>query len=215
MRDASLLLVYGSGGFGREVAWLAENAVRPFHVAAFVDDRAVDPPLRVNDIPVRGLDDCVRAHPGANYVVAVGTPEVRAAIVARVDGTGLVASTLVHRNVEMSRFVDLGAGTVICAGCILTVDIRLGRHVHVNLDCTIGHDVVMDDFVTLAPGVHVSGCVRIERGAYLGTGASVINGTSDTPLVIGAGATVGAGAVVTRHVGPGVTVVGVPAKARP
>ncbi|MGH7625559.1 MAG: hypothetical protein ACREOJ_09600 [Gemmatimonadaceae bacterium] len=115
---------------------------------------------------------------------------------------------------EMSRFVELGEGTIVCAGCILTVNIAIGRHVHLNLDCTIGHDAVLEDFVTLAPGVHVSGCVKIERGAYLGTGAVVINGTQVRPLVVGAGAIVGAGAVVTKNVSPGVTVVGVPARSR-
>jgi serine acetyltransferase len=101
---------------------------------------------------------------------------------------------------------------VICAGCILTTNITIGNHVQINLDCTIGHDAVLEDFVTLAPGVHISGCVKIEEGAYIGTGASIINGTRDEFIVIGRDAVVGAQACVTRSVGAGVTVVGVPAK---
>ena len=70
----------------------------------------------------------------------------------------------------------------------------------------------MEDFVTLAPGVCVSGCVHIERGAYIGTAVSIINGTIDKPLVIGAGAIIGAAACVTRDIPPNVTAVGIPAK---
>ena len=45
------------------------------------------------------------------------------------------------------------------------------------------------------------------RGAYIGTGASVIPG-----VTIGAKATIGAGAVVVRDVPAGETHVGIPAK---
>ncbi len=117
-----------------------------------------------------------------------------------------------HPRVECSRWVEIGEGAVICAGNILTVNIVLGRHLQINLDCTIGHDVVMGDFTTLAPGVHVSGWVHCGQRVYMGTGAVILNGTEDSPLTIGDDAVVGAGAVVTRSVPPGVTVVGVPAR---
>ena len=68
------------------------------------------------------------------------------------------------------------------------------------------------DALRLAPGVHVSGWVRLGRRTYVGTGAAIINGTQEQPLVIGDDAIVGAGACVTRSVEAGVTVVGVPAK---
>lgn len=208
------LLIYGSGGFAREVAWLAEQAAPPARVAAYIDDDPARVGLQLGGIQVCPLADCARGHGGWRFVAGVGQPGTRASLAERAEAAGLEPMTLIHRSVERSRSIDVGAGTVICAGSILTVDIRLGRHVQINLDCTIGHDCVLDDFATLAPGVHVSGNVCIERGAYLGTGACVINGRPDRPLVVGAGATVGAGAVVTRDVAPGVTVVGVPARPR-
>ena len=57
---------------------------------------------------------------------------------------------------------------------MLTTDISIGRFVHVNLNCTIGHDASLADFCTLAPGAHVSGQVRLENGVYVGTGAVLI-----------------------------------------
>ena len=208
------LFVYGSGGFAREVAWLAEHAAPPAHVAAYMDDDPARIGLLLGGVEVCPLTECARGRGGWRFVVGVGQPGTRATLAERAEAAGLEPIALIHRSVERSKSVEIGAGSVICAGSILTVDIRLGRHVQINLDCTIGHDCVLDDFATLAPGVHVSGNVRIERGAYLGTGACVINGGIDQPLVVGAGATVGAGAVVTRNVAPGATVVGVPAKPR-
>src|SRR5262249_16640349 len=63
----------------------------------------------------------------------------------------------------------------------------------------------------LAPGVHVSGWVTIGARAYVGTGATIINGHRGAPLTIGDDAVIGAGACVTKSVEAGTTVVGVPA----
>jgi len=62
----------------------------------------------------------------------------------------------------------MGEGVVICAGCILTTNIKIGNHVQINLDCTIGHDVIMDDYSTLAPGVHLSGYVSLGKKSLCG-----------------------------------------------
>jgi sugar O-acyltransferase (sialic acid O-acetyltransferase NeuD family) len=204
------LLVYGAGGFAREVAWLAEEA--GYKVLAFVDDDPSRWGRVLNGIPVISLEEAQAQHPGALFTVAVGNPLTRKRLVEKVQERGFGFATLVHPQVSMSRFVEVGRGSVITVGNILTVNVRLGQHVHVNLDCTIGHDAVLEDYATLAPGVHVSGWVFIKEGAYIGTGAVIINGTEDKPLEIGTYAVVGAGAVVTKDVPPGVTVVGVPAK---
>lgn len=206
------IAIYGAGGFAREVAWLAESEG---HVpVCFVTDDAGEHGQVLNGVPVLGLDDARARHADAALVVAVGDADLRRRLAERAAAAGFAFATLVDGSVRRSRWVQMGEGTVVCAGTILTTNITLGRHVQINLDCTVGHDVVMDDFATLAPGVHVSGWVRMEQGAYVGTGANIINGTAEAPLVIGAGAVVGAGACVTRSVPPGTTVVGVPARAR-
>jgi UDP-3-O-[3-hydroxymyristoyl] glucosamine N-acyltransferase len=107
---------------------------------------------------------------------------------------------------------ELGIGAVICAGNILTTNICLGVHVQINLDCTIGHDVVLDDYTTLAPGVHLSGCVHCGKRVYIGTGAVIINGTQEDPITIGEDAIIGAGACVAKSIPAGQTWVGIPAK---
>jgi sugar O-acyltransferase (sialic acid O-acetyltransferase NeuD family) len=214
VNSATPLVVYGAGGFGREVAWLASRASEPRDVVAYADDGASSDAATLSGLPLISLDEAARRFPGADFSVAVGSATAREKMVARAIAAGLRPTRLVHRHAEISSSVQIGEGSVVCAGCILTVDITIGAHVHINLDCTIGHDAVLEDFVTLAPGVHVSGWVRIERGAYIGTGASIINGTSGAPMIVGAGAVIGAGAVVTRAISPGVTAVGIPARAR-
>jgi len=204
------IIVYSAGSFGREVAWLA--GIRGHKVACFIDDDVAKQGKQVDGIPVMALAEASREFNAAPVVIAVHKPATRQLVAAHVGDAGLGFATLIRPSVELSPGIEIGEGTIIGAGTIFALRVVLGRHVQVTLDCTVGHDVVMGDFATLSPGVHVSGCVRLGRRAYMGTGAVVVNGTDDEPLVIGDDAVVGAGACVTKTVPPGVTVVGVPAR---
>jgi len=211
------ILIYGAGGFAREVLWLIAEcnaAGANYHPAGFVDDDPSHQGQTLAGLPVMGLEQAGARFPGALFTPAIGSPLARQAVTERALAQGLREVTLIHPATRMSPRVEVGAGSVICAGSILTVDITLGRQVQINLDCTIGHDVRMGDFATLAPGVHVSGWVFLGARTYIGTGAVIINGTSAEPLVIGDDTVVGAGACVTRSLAPGVTAVGVPARPR-
>ena len=101
----------------------------------------------------------------------------------------------------------MGQGNIICAGSILTVDISISDFCIINLDCTLGHDIKMDSFVTIYPGGNISGCVYIGECSEIGTGAKIIQGKK-----IGANTVVGAGAVVTKDIPDNCTAVGCPCK---
>lgn len=209
------IAVYGAGGFGRELAWLIESCNDVEHcyeLVCYIDDDQKLHGSIVNDLPVLDLSQARSAFPGAMIVCGVGTPSTRVIIDNKVRENGFNFETIIHPRVERSKWVEVGEGTIICAGNILTTNITIGRQVHINLDCTIGHDVRIGDFTTLAPGVHVSGHVHIGTRVYIGTGAVFVHGTECEPLIIGDNVTVGAGACVTRSIEAGQTVVGVPAR---
>jgi sugar O-acyltransferase (sialic acid O-acetyltransferase NeuD family) len=210
------LAIFGASGFAREVAVWAERATWhgcAFRLIGFIDD--LNPGGALRERPVMTLAEMATSHRPA-FIVAVGDPALRERLARKAESAGLSAAPpLVHPSVEYDDgHVSLGEGTVVCGGCTLTTDIAVGCHAQINLHCTVGHDVRLDDYATLAPGVHVSGKVVIGRGAYLGTGAVTVDGDYERPLMIGDRAVVGAGAVVTRDVPAAATVVGIPARAR-
>lgn len=207
--------VYGAGGFGREVAWLVDVCGRAgagYEVVCFIDDDPAIAGQVLNDIPCMGIEAAQNRFPDARVVTAIGSPAVRQRLVEKSAAAGFGFETVIHPDVERSKWIEYGEGTVICAGNILTTNIELGKHVQINLDCTIGHDVIMGDYCTTAPGVHISGYCHFGKRVYIGTGAVLINGTAEAPLVIGDDVVIGAGACVVRSVEAGQTVVGVPAK---
>ena len=209
--DLVEIVIFGAGGFAREVAWLIaeKNKHSPTAVACFVGT-GEEVGREVHGRPVLTAPEAHRRFPNAAAIATSGAGAIREAMTLEAVAAGFTNyATLIDPGVRFHHnHVAIGVGTVLCAGTILTTDIRLGNHVQINLDCTVGHDTEMEDYVTLAPGVHISGRVRICRGAYIGTGASVIPG-----VTIWAGATIGAGAVVVRDVPAGETHVGIPAKA--
>jgi sugar O-acyltransferase (sialic acid O-acetyltransferase NeuD family) len=205
--------IYGAGGFAREVAWLLSTLekCKNYDVLGYIEDGA-DHGRILNGKPVLSWERFCDLHRESHIAVAVGNPQSRQKLAMKCAEAGFSFATLIHHSVEMSDFVELGTGSIICCGSILTVNITIEQHVHINLDCTIGHDVRIGEFTTLAPGVHVSGRVHIGKFVYVGTGANIINGTTDNPLVIGDGTVIGAGACVIKSTEPNSLYAGVPAE---
>lgn len=208
MTKTNKLIIVGGGGFSREVIWLARECSDKWAIIGILDDNTGMHGQKFCGIPVLGnIAECVN-YPEAYFVVAVGSPRTRKIIVNRMQAYRDVRfATLVHASVLKSDYVEIGDGSIITAGCILTTQITLGCHTIVNLACTIGHDFVAGDFCTLAPQVAVSGNVTFGVGVEVGTGSTIIQG-----LEIGHGSFVGAGAVVSKNIPPNVLAVGCPAR---
>jgi sugar O-acyltransferase (sialic acid O-acetyltransferase NeuD family) len=204
--------IIGAGGFAREVldVFDAINRESPQYdvLGYIVDPQYGSAGTILNGLPILGGYDWLSGRVHDVFVICgVGLSQYRLRLSRRAEALGCHFVSIIHPTAVLTRWVELGQGVVITAGCILTNRIKIGNHVHVNLGCTIGHDAILEDFVTLAPGVHVSGNVTLKNGTYVGTGASIVE-----RLSLGPWSTVGAGGVVIRDVSPNTTVVGVPAR---
>lgn len=206
------LIIVGASGFGREVAWAAErqNKVSPtWNLLGFMDDSDELRGTVINGYPVLGkTEDCVN-YPEAHYVCAIGSSSVREKVIASLKAANpaIRFGTVIDPSVEMSDYVSVGEGSIICAHTIITVNIRIGSHVIINLDCTIGHDAILKDFVTLYPSVNISGITEIGRATELGTGTQIIQGKT-----VGDHSIIGAGSVIVKDIPGHCTAVGIPAK---
>lgn len=204
------LYIIGAGGFGRGVAWLVEriNEVNPtWNIKGFIDDNESLWGSVEGEYPVLGGCKYLNSLSDVYAVCAVGSAKVRKIIIDKLKNSDVKFATLVDPSVLVSKRVEIGEGSIICAGTIITVDIKIGNHVIINLYCTIGHDDVVIDFVTIYPSVNVSGNVLIGECSELGTGMQIIQGKRIAPNTI-----IGAGAVVVKDCAESGIYVGSPAK---
>ncbi|MDX1909453.1 MAG: acetyltransferase [Bacteroidia bacterium] len=204
------IVLIGAGGFAREVLWLVQEITAAGTKMSVIGCIAAAPAgTHLHDIPVLGDDVWALAHLSreVQVVVAIGNSALRQSLAEQYLAAGFQAATLIHPGVLRSARIEIGAGCIICAGCILTTDIYLGPFTILNLAVTVGHDTRIGAYTTVAPGAHLSGGVILGESCEIGTGAVLLPGVQ-----AGDKAVLGAGAVATRDLAPETVYVGVPAR---
>ncbi|QHQ60699.1 transferase [Anaerocolumna sedimenticola] len=206
------IVIIGAGGFAKEVLWLLKENNKVFeewNILGFVDKLYRSEDYSIHGYHIIGNNEWLlgRNEP-IHAVCAIGSSELRKKIIRTLENNkNIIFPNIISRHATISDDIVIGKGCIICAGSILTVDIQMGNYVTINLDCTVGHDTYLKDFVTLYPSVNVSGDVFIDEGTEVGTGTQIIQGKS-----IGSSSIIGAGAVVIRDIPDFCTAVGNPAK---
>src|SRR5699024_7436080 len=191
------VVIVGAGGFGRGVyEWLQQSpAHRERHDivnTVFIDDNF--PNVQAHSRIVGTVRDYV---PAANdeVIVAVGVPQLRREIVDSLLNKSVQFHTFVDDRAVLAGNVEVGAGSVICPGTIISADASIGAHVHINFNCSVGHDTVLGDFSTLSPMSNVMGGTNVGAGVFVGGSAVIL-----PRIEIGDEAIIGAGATVVQTI---------------
>ena len=204
------IAIVGSGGFAREILTLINDINRQTKKYEFIGFVGFDKSQIMHGFPVIGNDEEInKTTELISLVIAVGEPNLKEKIRSKYTNPLVSFPTLIHPSVIIGDpgSVKIGEGCIICAGCILTTDIILHNFVTLNLQCTVGHDTIINDYASFMPSVNISGEVNVDKSVYVGTGTKIIN-----QLGIGENTIVGAGAVVAKSLSANCTAVGVPAK---
>ena len=207
--------IYGASGCGRSLMPVARQQLareQDNSEIVFIDD-AQTAITTVNAHRAMNYASFLAEPAAQKYVlIAIANSQVREKIANRLEGDGIQLWSVQADNVVLMDDVQIAAGAALSPFVTITSNIKIGKCFHANLYSYVEHDCVIGDFITFAPGVKCNGNIHIQDHAYIGAGAMIKQGTPDQPLVIGRGATVGMGAVVTKSVPAGVTVVGNPAR---
>ena len=205
------ILIIGAGGFGREVEWLINRINNSnnnqWNLIGYVDDN-IQKGTEITKLKVvYNTDELLKLEEKTNVVIAIGNAKVRKLIYNKIkENKNLSFPNLVDPSAIIGE-VDMGIGNIICAGTIATVNITINNFNLINLDCTIGHDDVLADFITVYPSVNISGNTTINEVVEIGTGTQIIQGKNICSNVI-----IGAGAVVVKDIGEEGTYIGIPVK---
>jgi sugar O-acyltransferase (sialic acid O-acetyltransferase NeuD family) len=205
------ILIFGTGGHACEVADIAVLCgYRPIMVGLTAQELKS---IGTGDEAI--LEQDIGRYPRAARAIGIGETRLRQRIAKR-HGEGANFPSLCHPDTSLGRGtsdrIQASRGTVIFAGARLTTRLTLGDFIVVNQNATIAHDCVIGDYVTIAPGAHLSGHVQVNSLAWIGSGCVVNQGVPGQPVVIGAGGLAGSGAVVLATTEAEGVYAGVPAK---
>jgi sugar O-acyltransferase (sialic acid O-acetyltransferase NeuD family) len=209
------VVIIGAGGHGSEVrSYLCDliNAGRPLRLVGFIDDRLPVGPLLGSEIlgGLSALGQIAKKHDTLNYITAFGDNPTRREIVEKLEALRISALrpwTLRHPTAHIGYDVEIGDGTLLAPGVIVTTCVRVGRHCVLNINASVSHDCMIGDFVNINPGATLCGNVAVGDGAFIGAGSTI-----KEKISIGKNTIIGAGSVVLRDLPSDVTAVGVPAK---
>lgn len=191
--------IIGAGGFGKEVYW-SLTPIERNNTVFFVDDSYWD---NTNEkiLPLSLFET-----DKYEVVVAIADPHHRQRIVESLPNNTKYF-THIHPTAQIhSDDVIIEEGSIICAGTIITTNVKIGKHAHLNLITTIGHDCIIGNYFTTAPGVQISGNETIGNRVYFGTRSCI-----KQKLTVCDDVTVGMNAGVTKHITEPGTYVGTPA----
>jgi len=190
-----------------DVVDLIESCGR-FMIAGFFDPSPVCDPKEFRHLgPDEAWSTALATIPDLKAALAIDPPEARARLFSHYGADSLV--TLLSPRAYVSARASIGAGSIVQHGVTVMPGARIGTACKLNVNSTVHHEATIGAFTTLAPGSQILGNVTIEERVYVGAGAIIRQRCR-----VGAGAVIGAGAVVVQDVPPGATVVGVPASRR-
>lgn len=205
------LFIYCAGGLGRDVLKMARYINRQqgrWEEVFFIDDHFTSGEM--NNAPVIRFEKYLkqRNNHTDEFVIANGEAVYRKQIYQKLKESGCVFTNIVHPNVYLDEYDFIQDGAIITEGNVLGGNIHIGKCTYVSLACILGHDVVLEDFVTLSHDVNLSGSVHIGEGTYIGTGTVIRD-----EVTIGKNCIIGMGSLVTRDIPDNVVAYGSPCRA--
>jgi len=181
-RETLLCLIDGFGTLPLKI----EDIVCFFERDSHLKDNNV---MGVKVLPQSEFDPSVY-----DVVVGIGDSALRKKVVQALP-VNTTFTNIIHPDAIISKWVEIGEGSVITAGTVLTCNIKIGNHAQLNLHTNISHDCEIGDYFTTAPGVNISGICKFGDCVYFGTNSSVRQGIN-----ICSNVTIGMGGVVVKDI---------------
>lgn len=165
--DRIKIAIIGAGGLGRDLRSLLLGS-GPYEFAGFWDDNTGSHPEVKGNI--QALKDQVAQQ---HVLIAVGNPQIRKKLYEELSKLNhLSFPTIVHEQAFLGdkSTIQLGEGTVVFPGAVLTTDIKIGENVIIHAGCSLHHDTRIGAHSVIMPGVRISGGAQLGDESFVGSG---------------------------------------------
>lgn len=142
------------------------------------------------------------------FTIGIGNPVLRKKIYDKFILLGGVFTSTISPLANIGSYdIEIGSGTNILSGAIISNSSKIGMACIVYYNSIITHDCKIGDFVEISPSVTLLGRSKVGSYSQIGSNATIL-----PDKVIGKNVIIGAGSVVTKDIPDNCVVVGTPAK---
>lgn len=204
------VVIIGHGGHSKVVSDII-RAIPELHIIGFLDNK-YEVTQFINDLiygPVKAAKQIKDEYEDVKFVIAIGDNRTRMLIVENLNFTSTDFISIAHQSASISPSAIIGHGSVIMPQAVVNADAIIGNHCILNSCSVLEHDSILEDFVHLCPNSTIAGTVKLGKGTFVGSGATIIPNK-----IIGEWSTIGAGATVIGHLPENCLAVGTPAKVK-
>ena len=182
------IVIIGCGGHSK-VVFSIIDLLDHVNVVGFYDDNKRGEFCKY---PILGtIQELQPNHDG--YIIGIGNDRVRRDIFNKYPNLNWIS--IAHPKSIINSNVDIGKGTVVCAGAIIQPEVKIGEHCIINTGCSIDHESQIGNFCSICPGTVICGRVKIGDLSFIGANSTIIQ-----CLSIGKECIVGAGSVIIKNV---------------
>lgn len=190
------LILLGGGGHCKSVIDVAEST--GYTILGILDK----PELVGNNVlgyKVIGTDDDIPKYiDKAEFVITVGqikSPVIRQKLASLVVLAGGKFATIIANDAHVSKYAEIGEGTVIMHKAVVNAGAKIGCNCIVNTMVNIEHDCEIGDFCHISTGTMVNGNVQIGNNVFCGSNSVVVNG-----CIIGDDIVIGANSLILESI---------------
>ncbi len=207
------IVIYGAGGFGREIACLIRliNEKDPqWNIIGFLDDNSELIGNKNEYAAVLGGVDWLNSYDKPIAVaIAVGNPKAMENIAQKITNPLVEYPNLYAPSVTFldKDSLKIGKGNIICTNCSISCNIIIGDFNLFNSYITVGHDAEIGNYNVVMPSCNISGGVKMGNTNFLGVQSVILQ-----YVKIGNDTRIGANSVIMRKTKDGYLYIGNPAK---
>jgi len=207
------IVIIGAGGLAKEVAFLIDDInkeSKTWNILGYIDHDNKEIDKHNGKYTIINTDQWLINYKNAIHIAfAIGDPLLIYRLSEQYkQNDKIIYPNLVHPTVigDWER-IEIGLGNIVCAGTILTTEIKIGSFNIINLNCIIGHDDIIGNYNVINPSAMFSGNVIMQNRNLVGTHSKIIQG-----MKIGSDIKIGVGSVVMNNLSKKGTYFGIPAK---
>lgn len=190
------LILVGGGGHCRSVIETAESAG---YSILGVLDMPEEVGKEILSTKVIGTDDDIPAYVDkVEFVITVGfikNPSTRIKLYNRIIDAGGKLATIVASTAYVSKYAEIGEGTVVMHHAFVNAGAKVGKNVILNTFTNIEHDAEIGDQCHISTGTMVNGECKVGKNCFIGSQSVLANCIS-----IGDDIIVGAGSLIRKSI---------------